>query len=75
MSSFPPVYNNVSTTLRTTHLPGDGKISVAIGAGASFGSSPVAETKCPVSHVQQHQERRPNVHIDPKDTGPRLGAR
>jgi len=39
MSSFPPVYNNVSTTLRTTHLPGDGKISVAIGAGASFGST------------------------------------
>lgn len=38
MSTFPPVYNNRSTTLRSPHTPGDNTISVALGDGPEFGS-------------------------------------
>jgi hypothetical protein len=39
MSLLPPVINNVTTTLRAAHAPGDGLILVATGTGASFGTT------------------------------------
>ena len=39
MSSFPPVLNNVATTLRASHSPGDGLILVMPGTGAAFGNT------------------------------------
>ena len=49
--TLPPVYNNVTTTLRTAHTPGDGIIRVAAGTGALFGNTfPIRITCQPVNN-------------------------